>query len=131
MFLRRSAFVIIANFAVHRREMKDGDVLSYLDLINEHSNDERKYDRKGIDWALRQVGKRNARLNRKATSVAEILMRSPDRVARWMGSNSTGNPPARKLLEGSQKLRKKRWAMAQKGLRGEVRGAARWALCLV
>ena len=44
--------------------------------------------KKAVNWALRQIGKRNAACHGPALAVAERLAVSADRAARWTGSDA-------------------------------------------
>ncbi|AKA49000.1 hypothetical protein IX51_07710 [uncultured archaeon] len=87
-FVKRAAFVLIAYFAVHRKNMDDEQFIQYLDLIKEGANDDRNYVKKGVDWALRQIGKRSLKLNRLAVEVAKALKDSGSGPEKWIGSRS-------------------------------------------
>lgn len=87
-FVRRTAFVLIAVLAVHDKTLKDEDFLTYLKLVEEYSQDERNFVRKAVNWALRQIGKRNLNLNGVATDVARRLSKSENCSARWIGNDA-------------------------------------------
>lgn len=106
-FVRRAAFSLIAYYAVHRKELADDAFLGYFHLIEEASCDCRNFVRKGVDWALRQVGKRNLTLNAEAVEVAERLKRSTCRPAKRTGSNSVRELTSRDVLERLKKKEEK------------------------
>ena len=87
-FVKRAAFVLIAGVAVREKQAPDEQFLGYLRLIREQATDDRNFVRKAINWALRNIGKRNRRLNQSAVSLAMELKESGDRSARWIGSNA-------------------------------------------
>ena len=76
-FQRRTAFTLIACLAVHGlpaqagKKMKDKDFLKFFPLIKKASTDERNFVKKAVNWALRQIGKRNKNLNKKAIKLAK------------------------------------------------------------
>jgi len=43
---------------------------------------------KGVNWALRQIGKRGGSLHRQALAIAEDLSHSTVRSTRWVGSDA-------------------------------------------
>lgn len=98
-FVKRSAFVLIANFAVHRKDMDDEEFVRYFDLIRKGSTDDRNIVKKGVDWALRQIGKRSIKLNGLAAEVAESLKETESKSARWIGSNSLLELQSTKVLK--------------------------------
>lgn len=87
-FVRRLAFAMIATAAVHLKTEPDSAFLAWLPLIETHSTDGRNFVKKAVNWALRQIGKRNAACHGPALAVAERLAVSADRAARWTGSDA-------------------------------------------
>lgn len=87
-FTRRAAFSTIAGLAVHNHEMIDRDFENYLPLIREYSTDPRNFVKKGVNWALRNMGKRNDTLLAKCIQFAEELQQTGDRTARWIASDA-------------------------------------------
>jgi 3-methyladenine DNA glycosylase AlkD len=85
---KRAAFALIASLALHDGAAPDAAFLRALPLIEKASADERNFVRKGVNWALRAIGHRNARLHRAAVSVARRLAASPDRTPRWIGKDA-------------------------------------------
>lgn len=97
-FVRRTAFVLIAVLAVHDKKLADEDFLPYLKLIEDYSEDERNFVCKAVNWALRQIGKRNRNLNAMAADVARRLAISGNRSARWIGSDAMRELTSEKTL---------------------------------
>jgi len=62
--------------------------VKYFDLIEEYSFDERNFVKKAVNWALRQIGKRNAKLNVKAIKVVERIKKQGTKSARWIAGNA-------------------------------------------
>lgn len=87
-FVRRTAFTLIACLSFKKKEWKDKDFVKYFDLIEEYSFDERNFVKKAVNWALRQIGKRNAKLNVKAIKVAERIKKQGTKSAKWIASNA-------------------------------------------
>jgi 3-methyladenine DNA glycosylase AlkD len=87
-FTRRAAFSTIAGLAVHNHEMLDGDFENYFSLIREYSTDPRNFVKKGVNWALRNIGKRNGTLLFKCIQFAEELQHIEDKTARWIASDA-------------------------------------------
>lgn len=87
-FVRRTAFAMMAWSSVHRKKEPDETFLAFLPLIEAHAKDERNFVKKGVNWALRSIGKRNARLNAEALALSEKLAASDDRTARWNGKDA-------------------------------------------
>ena len=87
-FVKRAGFVLIAE-RTHRDRGDDDDVyLAWLPVIREGALDERNYVKKAVNWALRQIGKRNESLRLAAIAEAETLVASNTRSARWIGRDT-------------------------------------------
>lgn len=84
-FQKRAGFALMAYLAVHDKESGDRAFETFLPLIVREAGDERNFVRKSVNWALRQIGKRNARLRARAMRVARVLSKSESRSARWVG----------------------------------------------
>ena len=87
-FVRRTAFAMIAWSVVHRKKEPDETFVTFLPLIEARCEDERNFVKKAVNWALRSIGKRNARLNEAALKLAEKLAASENRTARWIGRDA-------------------------------------------
>jgi 3-methyladenine DNA glycosylase AlkD len=83
-FERRAGFALMAWAAVHRKDLPDTAFASLLPVIRAQATDDRNYVKKAISWALRAIGKRNARLNVRAIATAERIGRLDARAARWI-----------------------------------------------
>jgi 3-methyladenine DNA glycosylase AlkD len=85
---RRAAFALLAGLAVHDKQATDKQFLSALRLVSKTAGDDRNFVKKAVNWALRQIGKRNAELRVAAIDVAESLAASESRSARWIGHDA-------------------------------------------
>ena len=84
VFVKRAAFTLIAVLAVHDKKAPDTDFEQFFPIIIRESNDNRIYIKKAVNWALRQVGKRNINLNRKSVEVAEDIIKIGSKSAKWI-----------------------------------------------
>lgn len=87
-FVRRAGFALIACLAVHDKAAPDNRFLALLPKIEKFADDDRNFVKKAVNWALRQVGKRNTELNRAAVACAERLAARPEPSARWIGRDA-------------------------------------------
>jgi len=87
-FVKRGAFSLMAGLSVHDKKSDDKKFEKLLPLIKEHSNDERNYVKKAVNWALRNIGKRNANLNKKAIKTAEEIKKIDSKTARWIAKDA-------------------------------------------
>ena len=87
-FVRRAAFATIAGYTVHAKTATDDKFLPFLPLIEAHAADPRNFVKKAVNWALRQIGKRNPSLHTPALALAKELAASDDKTARWIGKDA-------------------------------------------
>lgn len=87
-YVKRAGFTLMACLAVGDKKAKDEAFESFFDAIEKHSNDSRNFVRKAVNWALRQIGKRNKNLYPKALKLAEKLMNSDNKTAQWIGKDA-------------------------------------------
>jgi 3-methyladenine DNA glycosylase AlkD len=87
-FTKRAGFALMAVLAVHDKKAPDNVFEHFLMIIERESCDGRNFVKKAVNWALRNIGKKNLELHVKAMCVAEKLTLSADKSARWIGSNA-------------------------------------------
>lgn len=87
-FVKRAGFVLMAGMAVHRKELPDETFLAFFPVIRREATDERHYVKKAVNWALRQIGKRNRRLCRAAIAEAKRIHRLDSAAARWIATDA-------------------------------------------
>jgi len=87
-FVKRAGFTLIAALAVHDKEAADTVFGKFLSVIEREARDDRNGVMKAANWALRQIGKRNIMLNRRAVRTAHRLKGRDSRSARWIASDA-------------------------------------------
>jgi len=87
-FVKRAGFVLMACLAIHDKKASDSSFESFLAIIEREAHDDRNLVRKAVNWALRQIGKRNADLRQEAIEVALELKQAESKSARWIGSDA-------------------------------------------
>ncbi len=87
-FVKRAGYSMIAALTVHDKKAKDEKMLRFLPLIVKGATDDRRYVSKSVNWALRQIGKRNRALNKKAIETAERIQKLDSKAARWVASDA-------------------------------------------
>lgn len=87
-FVKRAAFASMAALVVHRKDIPDKDILLFFELITTCSTDPRNFVKKAVNWALRNIGKFRPELRMLAWELANQLVVSTDRTARWIGSDA-------------------------------------------
>jgi 3-methyladenine DNA glycosylase AlkD len=87
-FIRRAGFTMMATLAVGDKKAKDRVFLRYLSLIKKYATDERNYVKKAVNWALRQIGKRNMKLNAAAIKTAQEIQELDSSAAKWIAADA-------------------------------------------
>jgi 3-methyladenine DNA glycosylase AlkD len=83
-FVKRASFSLVAYLSYKDEEAPDVRFVKFLPVIERAAQDERNFVRKAVNWALRNIGKRNVRLNRAAIRAAERIRKQDSSVARWI-----------------------------------------------
>ncbi len=97
-FYRRTAFSLIARLAVNDKKAQNERFYPFFELIEKHSADPRNMVKKSVNWALRQLGKRNHVLLVDAQNLAWKLKNSTDKTSQWIGSDAYRELNDRKIL---------------------------------
>jgi len=87
-YVKRAGYTIMAALAVHDKSAPDAKFLRLLPAIRRGATDERNFVRKAVNWALRQIGKRNRNLNCAAIAAARQIHTMDSRSARWIASDA-------------------------------------------
>lgn len=85
---KRAAFVLMARLAVHEKKADDDKFERFLPLIVREADDEKNDVKKAVNWALRQIGKRNPALNEKAIKTAEKIRKLNSKSAKWIAADA-------------------------------------------
>jgi 3-methyladenine DNA glycosylase AlkD len=87
-FVKRASFSLMAALAVHDKAAIDERFTRFLPIIKRESTDERNFVKKAVNWALRQIGKRNRNLNRQAINTAREIQKLNSKSARWIAADA-------------------------------------------
>ena len=87
-FVKRGAFALLAGLSLHDKAAADARFLAALPLIEAAAEDDRNFVKKGVNWALRTVGRRNRKLNAAGVAVAKRLAASAEAAPRWVGKDA-------------------------------------------
>ncbi len=87
-FVKRTAFALMACFAFKDKKMEDKEFIKFFPVIKRAADDERNFVRKAVNWALRQIGKRNLRLNKEAIKTAQEIKKMDCKSAKWIASDA-------------------------------------------
>ena len=98
-FVKRAGFSMMAYLAVHDKKASDDKLSAFLPVIERHSDDERNFVKKAVNWALRQIGKRNLHLNQLAIETARRIKEQNTRSARWIAADALRELQNEKVTE--------------------------------
>jgi 3-methyladenine DNA glycosylase AlkD len=87
-FVKRAAYALIACLAWHDKQAEDEKFTALFPVIKHGATDDRNFVKKAVNWALRNVGKRNPNLNRAAISLAREIQQLDSRAARWIAADA-------------------------------------------
>lgn len=87
-FVKRGGFVLMACLAAHDKTAPDARFLPFLPLIEKGARDERNFVKKGVNWALRGIGRRSPALHAAALILARRLALAEGAAARWVGKDA-------------------------------------------
>lgn len=89
-FVKRAAFALICALAIHDRQAPDERIAALLPLVEREAADERPYVHKGVNWALRQIGKRSAACHEAAVATGEhiLVVHAGSKAARWVARDA-------------------------------------------
>jgi len=102
-FEKRAGFVLMACLAWYDEESSDKKFLVFLPAIKQEANDNRNYVKKAVNWALRNIGKRNLNLNKKAIETAKEVQKMDSRSAKWIASDAIRELTSEAVQERLQK----------------------------
>jgi len=87
-FIKRAGFVLMAEMQVHNKKVKDEELMPFFPVIEREAWDNRNFVKKAVNWALRQIGKRNKTLNQMAISTAKRIALQDSRSAKWIAADA-------------------------------------------
>jgi 3-methyladenine DNA glycosylase AlkD len=87
-FVKRAGFVLMAALSVHDKKASDRQFIEFFSVIRSEAKDERNFVKKAVNWALRQIGKRNLKLNKLAIKAAEKISKIDSKAAKWIAADA-------------------------------------------
>jgi len=87
-FEKRAGFALMACLAWHDKVSPDSKFKKFFPHIKRESDDERNYVKKAVNWALRQIGKRNKHLNKEAIKLSEDIQKINSKTALWISKDA-------------------------------------------
>ena len=111
-FVKRAGFVLMACLSVHDKKAADEEFERFFPIIKKHANDERNFVKKAVNWALRQIGKRNIALNKKAIKIAKEIHKMDSNAAKWIANDALCELTNEKTIERLKKKKIKLFLLA-------------------
>jgi len=87
-FEKRAGFALMACLSWHDKTSPDKKFIMFFPYITKNSIDERNFVKKAVNWALRQIGKRNKNLNKEAVNVAKEIQKINNKTAMWIANDA-------------------------------------------
>ena len=87
-FEKRASFAIMAAYCMADKKSENELFEQFFPIIKREAHDGRLYVKKAVNWALRNIGKRNIDLNKKAIEVAEEILSLEYPSAKWIAKNA-------------------------------------------
>ncbi|HEX4921636.1 MAG TPA: DNA alkylation repair protein [Candidatus Bathyarchaeia archaeon] len=87
-YVKRAGFVLMAELAVHDKHAANKVFLDFLPVIIREASDDRNFVKKAVNWALRQIGKRNIALNKAAIRTARTIQKIDSKAAKWIATDA-------------------------------------------
>lgn len=87
-FVKRAGFVLMALLAISDKKADDEQFERLFPIIKREAFDNRDFLKKAVNWALRQIGKRNLNLNKKAIETAKEIQKMDSKSTKWVASDA-------------------------------------------
>jgi len=87
-FEKRAGFVLMATYGFADKNAENKVFEQFFPILIKHANNERIYVKKAINWALRQIGKRNVDLQKKAIIIAKEILKQDSKSAKWIAKDA-------------------------------------------
>lgn len=104
-YQKRAGYALMACLAWHDKESPDAKFIKFFPHIKRGATDERNFVKKAVNWALRQIGKRNKNLNKQAIKVAKDLLaqariqKIDNKTAKWIANDALRELTSEKVQE--------------------------------
>lgn len=108
-YVKRAGFSLMAYLAYKDKQAPNQRFVRLLRIIYRQAPDERNFVKKAVNWALRNIGKRNAQLNLAAIRTAEEIRKGDSAAARWVAADALRelkSPAVQRRLRASAKKKK-------------------------
>lgn len=87
-FQKRAGFATLAAYCTADKISENKIFEQFLPIILRESTDERIYVKKSVNWALRNIGKRNIDLKEQAILLARQIENMSNKSSKWIASDA-------------------------------------------
>ena len=87
-FIKRASFTIMASYGFANKNASNEIFERFLEIVEREVDDDRIYVKKAVNWALRNIGKRNIDLHEKAILSANKILLNKNKSAQWIAKNA-------------------------------------------
>ncbi|MFC2017079.1 DNA alkylation repair protein [Chloroflexota bacterium] len=101
-FIKRASFAMMACLAWHDKNADDRQFEPFFSIMKREATDNRNFVKKAVNWALRQIGKRNLNLNGKAIENAREIQEIDSKSAKWVAADAIRELTSQAVLERLQ-----------------------------
>ena len=105
-FVKRTAFALMCELAFYDKKATDESYYHFFEIIEREAWDDRNFVRKAVNWALRQIGKRNETLRLKAIETAERILNQGTKSAHWIANDALRELQDEKVVARVNRIRK-------------------------
>lgn len=101
-FTRRAGFALLASLAWHDKIASDEQFIAAFPIIIAGTADPRNFVKKAVNWAIRNIGKRNLALNLATVALSEKILQIDDPTARWIARDALRELTSEQVLKRLQ-----------------------------
>lgn len=87
-YIKRAGFVLMAEMQVHNKKVSNEELMQFFPVIEREAWDDRNFVKKAVNWALRQMGKRNKDLRKVAIECARRIAQQDNKAAKWIAKDA-------------------------------------------
>lgn len=87
-YVKRAGFVLMAEYAMHNKKAPNETFIPFFTIMEREAWDNRNFVKKAVNWALRQIGKKNEFLKAEAIAASRRMLLQNHKSAKWIGSNA-------------------------------------------
>lgn len=107
-FVKRAGFAMMASLALHDKNAPNDKFDNFFEIIIQKSEDNRNFVKKAVNWALRQIGKRNHNLRQKALDTSKKILGFDTKAGNWIARDAIRELEDPKTIERIDKKTQKK-----------------------